>query len=188
MNMSVTPSIYAAPAVALAFGLLLGACTTDQKPATQQPTVRLSYERLSPTVASEARSWSVEETKRQISDMTYLKNVPGQRNEVFYFSPDNVVYSWATGKKFIETATWTVDMRKSLGSDTAAVFICMSFPQIDSSGAAIVGTPTTRCLDPAILYTPAVDRVRGDAFGIRGRKPAPFALPVERTTIASLKR
>ena len=186
--MRVTPSIYVAPAVALAFGLLLGACTTEQKPATQQPVVRLSYERLTPTVTNEARSWSVDETRRQISDMTYLRNVPGQRNEVFYFSPDNVVYSWATGKKFIETATWTVDMRKALGTETTQVFICMAFPQLDSSGAAIVGTPTTRCLDPAVLYTPAVDRTRGDAFGIRGRKQAPFALPVERTTITSLRR
>ena len=188
MKVSVTPSIYTAPAVALAFGLLFGACTTEQKPATQQPVVRLSYERLSPTVTNEARSWSMAETTRQISDMTYLKNVPGQRNEVYYFSPDHVVYSWATGKKFIETATWAVDMRKPVGTDATAMFICMAFPQLDSSGTAIVGTPTTRCLDPALLYTPAVDRARGDAFGIRGRKQAPFALPVERTTIASLKR
>lgn len=176
-------------AASAAIALVLTGCVAEQKPATQQPTVRLSYERLSPTVASEARNWSIDETTRQISDMTYLKNVPGQRNEVYYFSPEHVVYSWSTGKKFIETATWTVDMRKPISSDSPmAVYICMSFPQLDSNGTAIAGPTLTRCLDPALLYTPAVDRARGDAFGIKGRKQAPFQLGIERATIATIKR
>ena len=174
----------------------LAGCTGNQAgPSVQQPnpcpaavSTRTEYVTLSDTVASDARKWSTDEVAAQITDMTYLRNRPGIGNDVFFFSPDHVVYSWGSGKKFVETATWSVVPRTPPTAQKASLFICMSFTDIDSGGKAIVGRVTTRCFDPAILYVVSVDRTRGDVFGLRGRKAAPFDLPIPRTTIATLKQ
>ncbi len=183
------------PSVAfVGLALLMSACTGEQAGAsgqrpTQPPNVstRLEYVSLTDTAQSDARAWSAAETTTQITDMTYLRNRPGIGNEVFYFSPDHVVYFWATGGKYVQTATWSVMSRTPPGASKASLFICMPFTDIDSSGNAIAGRVTTRCFDPAVLYIVSVDRTRGDVFGLRGRKQAPFALPIPRTTIATIK-
>ncbi len=186
-------------AISIGFSALvisLAGCTGDQAgPSAQQPnplptpvTTRTEYVTLSDTVASDARKWSADEIAAQITDMTYLRNRPGIGNEVFFFSPDHVVYTWSSGKKFVETATWSVVQRTPPTAPKASFFICMSFTDIDSSGRAIVGRVTTRCFDPAILYVVSVDRTRGDVFGLRGREAAPFELPIPRTTISTLKQ
>lgn len=175
--------------------LSLPACTGGQSGVSvQQPTqppavaTRVEYVSLTESVPSEARAWSAAEVTSQITDMTYLRNRPGVGNEVYYFSPDHVVYSWATGGKYVQTATWSVSSRTPLGTTKASLYICMPFTDIDSGGNAIAGRVTTRCFDPAILYVVSVDRARGDVFGLRGRKQAPLSLPIPRTTIATLKQ
>lgn len=178
-------------AALLAATLSLVGCVSNPAPtptAVNRPVVTQSYVRLAPGATNEARAWSGDEVVNQLSDMTYLRNIPGQRNEVYYFSPDRIAYLWTSGGKFVHSATWIADMRTPHGDSKPALYVCMAFPRVDSSGNAVVGTPLTLCLDPAVLYTPAVDRMRGDAFGIRGRKQPPFTLPIERTTITALKR
>ena len=177
--------------------MLLVGCTTSgqqQAASVQRPTQPLTsasqteYNTLNESVASDARGLSSSEISARISDTTYLRNRPGISNEVIYFAPDQVAYTWATGKKFVETATWTVVSRTPPSTTKASLFICMPFTDTDANGNAVPGRVTNRCFDPAVLYIAAVDRAKGDAFGLRGRKQAPFALPIQRTTIAVLKQ
>ncbi|MFO1082683.1 MAG: hypothetical protein U1E23_18920 [Reyranellaceae bacterium] len=144
------------------------------------------YDQVTTAVQNDARRWSMEEATRQINNMTFLRNLPGQRNEVFYFSPENIVYVWMSTTKFVQSTTWSVQRRTVANAETPSIFVCMTFPQVDANGDAIPGPTLTRCLEPGILFLASVDRAQGDVFGLRGRKQPPFKLPIDRTTISAL--
>jgi hypothetical protein len=187
--MKKTAMIAGAACLLAAASLAVTGCVTTTPAApttTTTPRIAATYTTLVSSVPSEARRWSIDEVTRQITNTTFLRNVPGQRNEVYYFSPDRIVYTWSSATKFVESATWVVEMRTPPGSEKQSMFICMVFPRLDDKGTAVVGPTTTRCLEPAVLYIPSVDHAQGDAFAIRGRKQPPFTLPIERTTIAML--
>lgn len=177
--------------MALALSSVLGGCVTGQDKPPQQAAANrpfniTSYQLLAPTEKAEARNWTEEQIRQHISGTTFLRHTPGRGNQVLYFSPQNVMYGWAGKEKHIETATWSIALRTPVGREKAQLFVCMPLSGFDKDGNAIAGQVINLCLEPAMLYIPAVDHASGDVFGLQTRKIPPFELPLERTTISAL--
>jgi len=171
----------------------LSACVTGQstpqpQPAVARPLNLTNYNTLAAGAPDVGKDWSEAELRRQISGKTFLRNVPGKSNSVLYFSPNNVAYGWINKEDHIEVSTWTIQSRTPPGWEKARLFVCITLNNYDKQGKAIPNQVITDCTVGGIYYAAFVEHAEGDVFNIEGQKIPPFALPIERTTMAALKR
>ena len=146
-----------------------------------------AFENLAPSASGHVKL-TPDEAKQRIAGHTFLRNYANRGNEALFFAPNNVVYQWVSGRATIATSTWLVDLRSMRPTETAKPYICTNLPRGPESAGGPRVDLKSRCIDPSLLFIPATENSKGDAFGLAGRKEALVELGAERTTIQDVRK
>lgn len=137
---------------------------------------------------------TVQDVRAAMSDSTMLTYDEVHGSQAVFATRDGKVYLWYPGNAVVLEGRWKPEPFATEFMDKGRLVrrleqskICFSYPVSSFNPATRQRGGGWECM-PFEAYRPGVKEWKdGDVLGLRGRKDAPFALPMERTTLDSLR-